>query len=404
MITRAYEGDRTVWGGWSDPFDLAADQEERDALYRIWVHTEKYASLDGSVVQLAHHHRDWLRPVEQWFPQSPNKRRQFAELARHLLARYDVPLFMDAAWREPDGPDARKQQTWFKHMGMGGSIRTMDSDIALTRRMAHLFTQTPSHYSVPMGLRRAQFLAMGGSPGMAEAVVRSRLRYFMEDEPFWATVVLFLANHPLLDPACVGPIVDYIYNQRFVGRLIPGPDGQVIRGEPLQPNMTMKGRSLDKLLRQVDEWHEELGIEEDEEWIEWPGSGIRAYSTEEEDERLGTTVRWSVVELCDSRALAQEGQAMHHCVRTYAPRCASGIISVWSLQAALGEGESQPVLTIAVNNRMKLITEYRGKHNLRPEDRPRNPKQQRIEGRYLHLLRQSPRIMGQWMEREELQR
>jgi hypothetical protein len=93
---------------------------------------------------------------------------------------------MDAAWREPDGPSARKQQAWFKHMGLGGSIRTMDTDIALTRRMAHLFTQAPGHYSVPMAMRRAQFLAMGGSPGMVKAVVHSRLRYFMKDEPFWA--------------------------------------------------------------------------------------------------------------------------------------------------------------------------------------------------------------------------
>ncbi|MEW6756525.1 MAG: hypothetical protein AB1505_36975, partial [Candidatus Latescibacterota bacterium] len=101
---------------------------------------------------LARHHRDWLRPVEEWFPRSANGRRQYSELARHLLARYAVPLFMDAAWHEPDGPAARRQQGWFKHMGLGGSVRAMDTDIALTRRMAHLFTQAPSHFTVPMAM------------------------------------------------------------------------------------------------------------------------------------------------------------------------------------------------------------------------------------------------------------
>ncbi|MEW6756524.1 MAG: hypothetical protein AB1505_36970 [Candidatus Latescibacterota bacterium] len=32
MITRAYQGDRTVHWIWYEPFDAAADQEERDGL------------------------------------------------------------------------------------------------------------------------------------------------------------------------------------------------------------------------------------------------------------------------------------------------------------------------------------------------------------------------------------
>ena len=366
------------------------------------VHCEKYAKTSGGALQVARHHRDWLRPLEDWFPQSANAKRQFGELVRYLFANYEVPFFMDAAWLEAEGPSARRQQEWYKHVGLGGNIRKMDTDIALTKRMAHLFLEAPSHYTVPMAMRRAQVLAMGGNVDLVKAVVGSRLRYFMVDEPFWATVVLFLVNQPLLEPTCVGPIVDYIYNQRFVGRRIPAAGGTFIEGQPPQPNMTMKGRSIEKLLRQVDQWHEGLGLEGDEEWIEWPSCGVRGFECDEEDQHLGTRLHWSIVELRDSQALVQESQVMHHCARTYAPRCARGEGSVWSLQAAVGAGERQQILTISMDNHRKVITEFRGKHNLEPSFKKVPAKHRHLEGSYLYLLRQSPRIMAQWMEREQL--
>ena len=246
IITATYEGKTRVSEGLAQAFDATADGEERKALWRLLVHCEKYAktSCDAS---LARHHRDWLRPLEDWFPQSQSRKRQFGELVRYLFANYDVPLFMDSVWHQEDSPSARHQQTWFKHMGLGGNIRKLDTDIALTRRMAHLFLQAPSHYTVPMAMRRSQVLAMGGNVDLVKAVVGSRLRDFMEDELFWETVVRFLANQPMLEPTYVGPVIDYIYNHKFGGRRIPGADGTFVQGQPPQPNMTMKGPSINKL-------------------------------------------------------------------------------------------------------------------------------------------------------------
>ena len=105
-------------------------------------------------------------------------------------------FFADGAWRQKDPAGSQRQQAWFMHVAQGGNIRAMDTEIALTKRMAHLIFAVPDVESVSMGLRWAQFLGMGGSRNLVLAVVRSRLRDFMEDEPFWATVVLFLANQP----------------------------------------------------------------------------------------------------------------------------------------------------------------------------------------------------------------
>ena len=69
--------------------------------------------IDG-LAALARHAEDWVRPVAEWVPPSHNPRKQFHHLACHLLARYDVPTFMDAAFFTSQMPEAGLHQAWFK--------------------------------------------------------------------------------------------------------------------------------------------------------------------------------------------------------------------------------------------------------------------------------------------------
>ena len=68
----------------------------------------------NGLAALAHHAEDWVRPVAEWVSPSHNPRKQFHHLACHLLARYDVPTFMDAAFFTSQMPEAGLHQTWFK--------------------------------------------------------------------------------------------------------------------------------------------------------------------------------------------------------------------------------------------------------------------------------------------------
>ena len=61
----------------------------------------------------------------------------------------------------------------------------------------------------------------------------------------------------MLDPDEVGPIVDYIHNQKYVPRE-ETVDGEVVQLPPEQPNFSIKGRSMVKLLQQVEMWHRQL--------------------------------------------------------------------------------------------------------------------------------------------------
>ena len=400
-ITKAYKGRHGVWTPLDDMFEATGDQKEREALYRIVIHLEKYAKVGGKLAAcLARHHAEWVRPPEEWYPRSSREEGQVEELTSHLLARYDVPSFMAQAWIDDDSARVGQQQ-WYLHIAKGGSIRDLNTGIHLTRRMAHLFREAPGTITITMALRWAQCTGMGGSTRLAFALARSRLRYLMEDEPFWATVVRYLVNHPMLEAGQVGPVVDYVYNQKFAPRSTDGPDGLMIRHDPAQPDLVMPGRSIDKLLRQVEVWHRDLAVQKGGS-MEWTSSGIGDFRCEEEDEESGKVLHWRIVELLNVRDLSREGSTMHHCIYSYKDRCASGDFSTFSIQARIGDERPLHVMTVAVDVGERTVTEYRGKYNLRPNESKTLSKKKQLRKGYLRLLNRSEGIMGYWAEQKRL--
>ena len=321
----------------------------------------------SGLAALARHSEDWVRPLAEWVPPRHNPRQQFHHLACHLLARYDVPTFMDAAFFTPMS-EAGLHQAWFKHIGSGQNIRTVDLPVALSKKSAHCFLTAPDDLSIAHALRWGQVLGQGGSPQLAWAVIDSRLGESFANEDFWSTAILFFANNPMLDPAYVGPIVDYIRARKSA-----------------QPNFSLKGRSLPKLLRQVEEWHGALARRASVQYMSWHASGIGEFEMKEKDKQLGETLTWSVKELLSGHELWEEGRAMSHCVHTYAESCRNGWTSIWSLGVEDGDGWSSRILTIAVDPHNRTITQVRGRHNALPSTE--DPSQ---------------RVLRQWMSRESL--
>lgn len=246
----------------------AVQGEEREALKQLLQCAERYEDffstqpalprlgqaagntfIDG-LAALARHCADWVRPLRIWRPDSHNARRRFASLARHLLAEYEVPAFMDTAWFKGEKIEAAQQQEWFKHIGRGQNIRTAAVPVQLSKKMAHHFLQAPADMDVEGALRWGQIVGQGGDDQLVRTVRSTQLGESLAHEEFWSAVILFLVNNPMLDPACVGPLVDYIHNQRYVPQEIVHPGGEVEHADPPQPDFTIKGRSALKLWRQ----------------------------------------------------------------------------------------------------------------------------------------------------------
>lgn len=409
-------------------FAACQEEEERDALLRLLVQVEERTGLISStpgvprwgqrpgntfvegLAALARLHRRWLRPLADWKPRARNVHRQFAALARHLLARYEVPAFMDSVFFRGSGAVALKQQGWFVHVGGGGNIRTAGVPLPLTKKMAHCFLQAPAEFTVEEALRWGQVTGQGGSPYLVEAVNATRLGASFEDEGFWSTVVHFFTLHPMMDPTYVGPIVEFIRAQRFVTQEIRHPDGRVEELPPPQPHFSMKSRSVLKLLRQVDEWRQRQATDTANVPAgQWESSGSGGLSLTEEDPRSGQPLHWTISEIVSHRQLVAEGESMRHCIVSYAKSCERGETSIWSLKANVG-GTARHVMTIAVNVLGRTVTQARGKFNANPEEeikaasllrenhRPRD--QSRLNAIDRFYLTRAYRILRFWLQRE----
>lgn len=326
-------------------------------------------ALNSAFLALALHHADWLRPIEAWTPPPASAWPQFTSLARHLFGLYPIPVFMTSTWFELPPGEKLPCHEWFKHVGLGKSIRRAKLPLPFTKAMAHWFSQVPDHYTISAALRWAQVRGLGGDRKLAEAVTATRLGKGFGHEDFWLTVLRSFVSHAKLDLAHVTPVVDFLHHQRFAAREV-FQHGVLARQGPPQPNYSMKGRTLQSLLRQMTAWHKELGKETRSPTLHWVRCKIGEYEWAEGSEHLENMRRWTIRELLDDRELTAEGRAMKHCVATYAQKCAKRQSSIWSLKVENSEGR-KPVLTIEVDLATSTICQVRGRSNRLPKDHER---------------------------------
>lgn len=361
------------------------ESSSRQSLLKLLLHAQEHARLFSlqrvistfgeqagntfveALAALARHHEEWIRPVELWKPRTHNSHRQFSSLARHLFARYELPEFMDCVWFKGPSPDAAQQQGWFKHLGLGQNIRRADLPLHFTKRMAHHFMRAPKHFTVEEALRWGQIHGLGGDARTVGAVLTTRLARSFEHEDFWASVIQWLISSPMLDPAQLGPMIDYIQNQKFVPQdLIVAPG--VVEQRPAQPNFSIKARTPESLMRQMREWHRELGEDTKRPEVTWMPSGIDEFSYIERDPDTDQTRYWTIRELLRRSELVSEGRKLRHCVASYADSCRTARSSIWSLGVQIGARRKR-ILTIEVVSRTKQICQVRGKANRLPSER-----------------------------------
>jgi hypothetical protein len=231
--------------------------------------------------------------------------------------------------------------------------------------MAHRFAQAPHRYTATAALRWAQVHGPGGGEALARAVVGTRLGKVLENEDFWESVLYFFINHPSLDLAQVGPIVDFLQHQRFEWREAVSPEGAFGKQPPPQPDFSMKGRTVASIGRLVKEWHQQLGQDTHQPALSCRHSPFKDFRLEEGSEERGNMRVWTITELLTSRALVLEGRALRHCVATYGGSCARRQTSIWSMQVENKTGRRR-LLTIELDLPTRMIWQARGKSNRMP--------------------------------------
>jgi hypothetical protein len=304
---------------------------------------------------------DWTGTISSWRP-------AVSSLAHHLVCKYEVPLFLASSWYATEDVDGDKKRFWFVAHASGVSFRSLDLPIAMTRKMERVFIGSHDHLGIDCAIRRAELIALGAPAEFVQAVLSSRVGTDLTNGMFWRTVWHFLiANAGDVDPAQIGPMIDFIQAIRHDRVAMETPDGTV-ELEPPQPAFSMKGRSMRSMLRLMDEWHRSLGL--GSSGLTWTPSSLKPMLIEESSQDVSVPPRrWQIIELTNSAQLQTEGSALRHCVASYAERCSRGTSRIWSLRFRRGE-KNHHVLTIEVDPKRRAIVQARGSANRAPSGKP----------------------------------
>lgn len=284
--------------------------------------------------------------------------RAVSSLARHLVCKYEVPSFLASSWCSTEGAAADKRRAWFVAHAGGASFRSLDLPIVMTRRMERIFLASHDHLAIDPAIRQAELLALGAPAELVQAVMSTRLATDLSNGEFWRTVWFFLiANASTMDPAQIGPMIDYIQAVRHERIAMETQDGMV-ELDPPQPDFSMKGRTVKSMLRLMRDWHKSLGLAS--AGLAWTPSSLQPMLVEEPSpDPSDPPRRWQMLELTNSGQLRTEGTALHHCVASYADHCYRGLSRIWSLRRWRGE-KVHHVLTIEIDPRRRAVVQARG--------------------------------------------
>jgi hypothetical protein len=169
----------------------------------------------------------------------------------------------------------------------------------------------------------------------------------------------------MLDTRYIGPIIDYIWNQRYENRVVFAERGVAEEIGPAQPNFSMRGRTVAALLRQVQAWHGHLAREAKGKDLQWQRSPYQDLKFTAGTKQSKNMRIWTVQELLSSRELIAEGRQQSHCVASFATSCHQGKRSIWTMDLETDEG-TEKHLTIELDMAKKTIVQVRGQYNRFP--------------------------------------
>lgn len=314
-----------------------------------------------ALVNLSRFRTAHLRPAAGWAGTTASWRPAVSSLAHHLVSTYTLPMFLAAAWYSTDSAYAALKQRWFVDHGRGASFRSLNLPFVMTRKMEHIFLASKDHVPIEHALRRAELLALGAPAAFVHAVLSTRLATDLSNGIFWRTVWCFLiANAGSIDPTHIAPLIDFIQTIRHDRVTMETPAG-IVMLDPPQPAFSIKGRTVQSMLRLMREWHRSLGLRTS--GLTWTPSPLQPMVIEEPSQDAATPPSvWQLMELTNSEQLRAEGIALHHCVASYAGLCHRGMSRIWSLRVRRGQ-KVRHLLTIEVDMRRRAVVQARGWRN-----------------------------------------
>lgn len=131
---------------------------------------------------------------------------------------------------------------------------------------------------------------------------------------------------------------------------------------------TLYKMGVKRILEETSLWHDQMVLAKDNKKLSWAAKGYSKHGfkkLESEEDKSETTYHF--VELTTSKALAEEGRVMRHCVYTYVDKCYNGRSCIISIQTtnSIQEGIKRHGTIEIVNG---CVVQFRGKANSTPSN------------------------------------
>lgn len=237
------------------------------------------------------------------------------------------------------------------HLCQGESLRAAPGlNFPLTARAAHYFSQLNAGDDWDTTAMRARVESAGGSKELALELHQHAGRLLeWQDDRFVGLFIEFLIRFNGRIPLHqVHPLIDYLSHSREA-----------------QPDFSLKGRTPEALLRQMEEWHRELALARQLAYMakSWKPAAVKGLLYTDKANR-----RYRIVQLTTGRDLLEESRTMHHCVSSYSTRAALGRCSIWSLRRLLGDEPDafERLVTIELSAQ-NTVVQVRGQYNRLPD-------------------------------------
>lgn len=310
--------------------------------------------------RLALRDQHWVHAPESWIPGTESRHLALRSFVQHVLDAFPVPGHMAKIWHTPRFRFLHAH--WYLQLARGESVRRIkfSGHLKLSKSEARFFMQAPDDATPEQAVRYAQAMACGSGHARARDIMLCLPSVAdLHGEPFWQEAIRFLVRLDCIDRSEMQRVVHFCQAQRFTpSTQLIGPLGT---NEPLQPNLSLKGRSLRSVRRMMVEWENELKRTRSAFLFfspdtSWPATSIEGHLGRSE------TRTWRIEEVLTPRMLRREGNEMRNCVMSYLGRCVQRQTSIWSLSKWEGR-KRQRRATIEVDPTTRQIRQALGRWN-----------------------------------------
>lgn len=292
----------------------------------------------------------------------------FRSLFTHLFVKYPLPKFvLRAAIPIVLIFEESLIANMVVELARGKGIHQIElSKLKLNGKMNFFFLTTPEKFSIVEALWWAKLRGMKATEQVAYCVIgRLQPNQWQGWQPWIDDYLYFVNKLKLDDSKQLKDIFDFLLYQKEFKTYQVQLGEDYINVPIIYPNYSLKGRSLESVMRHVEEWNKQIQLVKKYGCAkEFPEPKVKGFHFTSKNHQ------YVIKRLKNYNELAEEGRQMKHCVSSYANECVKAEASIWSIRMLLGKGTFKRLATVEIEylDDKYQLCEFQAKCNTKPSN------------------------------------